>query len=218
MRPSSIAIAPEGYPFIAATCVATLTFALLEWEWAALLCLACFAFCIQFFRDPERVAPRSSDVAVSPADGRVLPLTTRQDPFTGESRTCISVFMNVFNVHVNRVPVNGTVEDIRYWPGKFFNASLDKASTDNERCAIQMRDDDGKAWTVVQIAGLVARRIVCRATEGDVLRRGDRYGMIRFGSRVDLYLPRDYVPVVREGDRTTAGMTILARRGTSTPS
>jgi phosphatidylserine decarboxylase len=120
--------------------------------------------------------------------------------------------MNVFNVHVNRSPVTGTVEAVRYWPGKFLNASLDKASSDNERCAVRMRDHDGAEWTVVQIAGLVARRIVCRVAQGDALLRGERFGMIRFGSRVDLYLPEGYVPAVHEGDRVTAGMTILARR------
>ena len=120
--------------------------------------------------------------------------------------------MNVFSVHVNRVPVACTVESIRYFPGKFFNASLDKASTDNERCAWQLRDNEGRQWSMVQIAGLVARRIVCRAEEGDNLARGQRYGMIRFGSRVDLYLPQGYVAATQLGEQVYAGQSIVARR------
>ncbi len=144
---------------------------------------------MNFFRDPERVVPYEDDVAVSPADGRIIRIERRIDPVTGESRQCVCVFMNVFNVHVNRAPVTGTISAIKYHPGKFFNASLDKASTDNERCEYQVTDANGDTWTFVQIAGLVARRIVCRVERGDELTRGERFGMIRFGSRVDLYLP-----------------------------
>lgn len=119
--------------------------------------------------------------------------------------------MNVFNVHVNRAPVDCKVEDISYFPGKYFNAALDKASTDNERCAYRLRDRKGSSWSMVQIAGLIARRIVCRTDIGDSLQRGQRYGMIRFGSRVDLYLPSSHVPAVQIGDQVLAGQTIVAR-------
>ena len=120
--------------------------------------------------------------------------------------------MNVFNVHVNRTPVAGRVETIRYFPGAFFNAALDKASTDNERCAYLVHDAEDRPWVMVQIAGLIARRIVCRVEEGDALARGERFGMIRFGSRVDLYLPPDYRAVVTVGDAVSAGESILARK------
>jgi len=156
--------------------------------------------------------PSEDDIAVSPADGRVIRVEPKADPITGEVRPCISIFMNVFNVHVNRSPVAGRVEAIRYFPGKFFNAALDKASTDNERCAYLVRDDGGRSWVMVQVAGLIARRIVCRVEEGDTLARGERYGMIRFGSRVDLYLPPDYSAVVANGDVVAAGESILARK------
>jgi phosphatidylserine decarboxylase len=167
---------------------------------------------MNFFRDPERVIPQEEDVAVSPADGKVVKIETMRDPLTGKDQTAICVFMNVFNVHVNRAPVGGTVEAIRYYPGKFLNASLDKASTDNERNALRIMDKDGKGWTVVQIAGLIARRIICWTEPGDTLGRGDRFGLIKFGSRLDLYLPDGYVPCVRIGDTVLAGQTILASK------
>ena len=140
------------------------------------------------------------------------PHQRKPDPLTGDERTCISIFMNVFSVHVNRSPVTGVVEQIRYWPGKFVNAAYDKAATDNERCGYLLRGEDGAAWTMVQIAGLIARRIVCRVSEGDALERGQRYGMIRFGSRVDLYLPEGYVPSVNIGEQVFAGQSTLATR------
>ena len=131
---------------------------------------------------------------------------------TGENRTCVSIFMNVFSVHVNRAPVSGTVEDLRYWPGKFLNAALDKASGENERCACLLRDTGGEQWTFVQIAGLIARRIVCRAEAGDTLARGQRFGMIRFGSRVDLYVPEGYLPAVSIGEKVFAGQSVIAQK------
>ncbi len=169
-------------------------------------------FCCHFFRDPERVVPTAPGLAVSPADGKVVRVQTMPDPFTGQPRTTVCIFMNVFSVHVNRAPVAGTVTDIAYHPGKFLNAAWDKASTDNERCAYRMTGEDGSAWTFVQIAGLIARRIVCRTDEGDALARGERFGMIRFGSRVDLYLPDDYSPSVNVGEQVFAGQTVVARR------
>ena len=156
--------------------------------------------------------PAEANVAVSPADGKVVKIERMEDPISGETRLCVCVFMNVFNVHVNRTPVAGTITAIKYYAGKFFNASLDKASKDNERCAYQIEDADGNTWTFVQIAGLVARRIVCRTDIGDTLERGQRFGMIRFGSRVDLYLPDGYIPAVSLSDTVLAGQTIVARR------
>ena len=213
MHPSRCGITPEGWPCIGLTGLAALVFACLHWWPLALAFLLLCWFSLHFFRDPERVTPQGAGLAVSPADGKVVRIEQRPDPFTDEPRLCVSIFMNVFSVHVNRAPVAGTVEDIRYFPGKFLNAAWDKASTDNERCAYSLRDAGGRAWSMVQIAGLVARRIVCRATVGDSLARGERYGMIRFGSRVDLYLPQGYVAAVRIGEQVFAGQSVIAREG-----
>lgn len=212
MRPASASIAPEGFPLLALFALCALCFAALDWEAATVIVLVFFFFTLHFFRDPERVVPHGKGLAVSPADGRIIRIEKRPDPLDGEMRTCISVFMNVFNVHVNRCPVGGTVTDVRYHPGKFINASFDKASEHNERCAWRMTDEEGKPWTFVQIAGLVARRIVPHAEQGDVLVRGQRFGMIRFGSRVDLYLPEGYDSAVHIGQTVLAGQSVLARR------
>jgi phosphatidylserine decarboxylase len=212
MRQGSIGIAPEGYPFIILCAFSALVFAIIGcWPMAAFF-LAATWFSGHFFRDPERVTPMEEGAAVSPADGKIVALQPATDPLTGETRTCVSIFMNVCNVHVNRSPVEGTVKSIVYYPGKFFNASLDKASKDNERCAYLVEGKDG-AFTMVQIAGLIARRIVCRVREGETLGRGERFGLIRFGSRVDLYLPADYSPCVAVGQAVTAGQTVVARHG-----
>lgn len=211
MRPAHCGITPEGWPCIGLTGLSALVFALLDWWFLALVLLALCWFSLHFFRDPERVVPQGEGLAVSPADGRIIRVEDRADPFSDENRCCVSIFMNVFSVHVNRAPVDCVVEDIRYWPGKFLNAAFDKASTDNERCAYRLRGDDGQVWSMVQIAGLVARRIVCRTEPGDPLARGQRYGMIRFGSRVDLYLPRGYVAAVRIGEQVFAGQSVIAR-------
>jgi len=212
MYKPSIGLSLEGLPFIFFTTIATLTFALLDcWFMATVLLVALF-FVLNFFRDPERVVPQEQGVAVSPADGKVIKVETMRDPLTGEDRTAICVFMNVFNVHVNRMPVAGRIARISYFGGKFLNASFDKASTDNERNSLLIEDGDGRSWTMVQIAGLIARRIICWGEEGDSLVRGQRFGLIKFGSRVDLYLPAEYEPVVRIGDKVFAGQSILARK------
>ena len=212
MRSPSVGITPEGWPVIGLTAFSALIFALVGCWPLAVLFWALVWFSCHFFRDPERVAPEDTRLAVSPADGRVVRIETRRDPLTGEPRTCLSIFMNVFSVHVNRSPVDCAVERVAYTPGKFLNAAWDKASTDNERCAYLLRGQDSRTWTMVQIAGLVARRIVCRVEPGDALRRGQRYGMIRFGSRVDLYLPEAYSVCVSIGERVFAGQTAVARR------
>lgn len=212
MRPASCGIAPEGWPCIGLAVFTTLVLSLFQCWIPAVLGWIATLFCLHFFRDPERVVPQTPGLAVSPADGRVIRIEPRPDPFSGRERLCVSVFMNLVSVHVNRAPVAARVDEVRYWPGKFFNASLDKASTDNERCGWSLADADGRMWTMVQIAGLVARRIVCRAEAGDALARGERVGMIRFGSRVDLYLPEGYVPAVQLGDKVFAGESPIARR------
>lgn len=212
MLKPSIGLSLEGLPFIFFTAMATLTFALLDcWFMATVLLVALF-FVLNFFRDPERVVPQEPGVAVSPADGKVIKVETMRDPMTGEDRTAVCVFMNLFNVHVNRMPVAGRIARISYFGGKFLNASFDKASTDNERNSLLIEDGDGRSWTMVQIAGLIARRIICWGEEGDSLGRGQRFGLIKFGSRVDLYLPAEYEPTVRIGDKVFAGQSILARK------
>ncbi|MCL1986021.1 MAG: phosphatidylserine decarboxylase family protein [Betaproteobacteria bacterium] len=212
MRTPSVGITPEGWPSIGLCAFSSCIFALLGCWPAACIFLVLTWFCAHFFRDPERVTPSAPDLAVSPADGKVIAIRPRIDPFTGEERICISIFMNVFSVHVNRSPVKAEVVAIQYYPGKFFNASFDKASADNERCAYLLRDADGETWAMVQIAGLIARRIVCRTDEGDRLARGQRYGLIRFGSRVDLFIPAGYTPACAVGDQILAAQSIVAAR------
>lgn len=211
MRKPYISLTPEGWPSIILAGSATLTFALLGWPVPAVLGLVALALLLNFFRDPERFTPCEPGLAVAPADGRVIKVCPAVDPVSGETRTVVCIFMNVFNVHVNRACVEGTVSAMRYREGKFINASFDKASEDNERLAVQLTDGDGATWTMVQIAGLLARRIVPWAEAGDRLARGQRYGMIKFGSRVDVYLPAGFEPSVTVGDRTAAGQTVIAR-------
>ena len=169
-----------------------------------------FVFVCWFFRDPERKIPPESHALVSPADGKVISIETIENS-TVVNGSCIRVciFMNVFNVHVNRVPMDGVVEKVTYFPGKFFNASLDKASEHNERNALVIKSPQGAVYGVVQIAGLIARRIVCRVQPGDRLERGRRYGMIRFGSRLDLHLPLDTDIAVTLGQKVSAGSSIV---------
>ena len=177
---------------------------------AALLWIL-FLLVTQFFRDPPRTVPTLPDVVLSPADGQIVKVEKTIDPFTNKDAILISVFMNIFNVHCQRSPVEGTVEDVQYYPGKFLNADLDKASTENERNAVVMRLKDGQAITVVQVAGLVARRILCYVQKGDELSRGEPYGFIRFGSRLDVYLPTDAEPCVTIGEKVLGTETILAK-------
>ena len=167
-------------------------------------------FVLQFFRDPARVPAADARAVASPADGRVVFVGAAKDPVTGNDSLKISVFMNVFNVHSNRAPVAGQVRQVSYFPGRFFNADLDKASTENERNAIVIRDSKGRELTCIQIAGLVARRILCYVQEGDLLQRGMRYGFIRFGSRVDIYMPVGSRPLVTLQDKVSAHSTALA--------
>jgi phosphatidylserine decarboxylase len=165
---------------------------------------------LQFFRDPGREVPAQANAVLSPADGRIVAVEKVRDPYADRDAIKISVFMNVFNVHSNRVPVDGAVREVKYFPGKFVNADLDKASTENERNALVIETADGKTVTSVQVAGLIARRILCYVKAGDALHRGQRYGFIRFGSRVDVYLPLDARPRVSIGEVVSATETILA--------
>ncbi len=222
------AIAREGWPIVAAFVIgAAVLTGVSSWllgpvvgAVVGFLTVALTIWCIWFFRDPRRRIPASAPgqtSVISPADGVVCmvqpavppeELGLAEDDKRGLTR--VSVFMNVFNVHVNRAPVPGLVEKTAYHPGKFFNASLDKASEHNERMSLLFRMADGRGVVCVQIAGLIARRIVCRVREGARLGVGERYGLIRFGSRVDVYLPRGVEPRVRVGDKSVAGETVLA--------
>ena len=186
-------------------------FWLLDWEFLAFLALILFIFCAQFFRDPAREIPTDPRAVLSPVDGRVCKVQKATDPLTGEECTMVSIFMNVFNVHSQKSPVAGRVEEIVYTPGLFLNADLDKASPDNERNAVRVVTDEGRSITFVQVAGLIARRIICYAKVGDRLEKGERYGFIRFGSRADVYLPLDAEITVTIGDKVTGVMTTIAR-------
>jgi len=202
-------IAREGWAHVAIA-VAVALFATAFLGGWSLLFWGLAVFVIQFFRDPPRHAPPEPGIAVSPADGRVLLVQKARDPYLQRDALKVSVFMNVINVHSNRSPVEGIVKQRWYHGGKFLNASLDKSSDENERTALWIRTDDGFDLTCVQVAGFVARRILCYANVGDRLARGQRYGFIRFGSRVDLYLPVGTVPRVSIGDKVTAGETVFA--------
>lgn len=205
----------EGYPFIGLFAVATLVlgffFAPLFW-----IGLVLTGWCVAFFRDPPRVTPVGADLVISPADGRVSHVVATVPPkelgLGDTAMLRISVFMNVFDCHVNRAPVAGRIHRVAYKPGKFINAELDKASEDNERNGLVIDGAHGRVG-VVQIAGLVARRIVCFVREGEDLIAGERFGLIRFGSRVDVYLPEGAVPAVAVGQRAVAGETLLATFG-----
>ena len=204
-------VAREGWPFLAgAVAAAVLVGALAGWWWSAPLWLAAL-FVLQFFRDPPREVPDDPRAVVSPADGRIVAVEKARDPWLERDALKISVFMNVFNVHSNRSPVDGTVRGRWYHAGRFLNAALDKASLENERNALALRTADGVDVTCVQIAGLVARRILCYVGEGATLERGQRYGFIRFGSRVDVYLPPDAEVKAALGDKVHATESVLAR-------
>lgn len=203
-------IAREGWPFLAGSILISLAIHYYAGPWAALPMWIISVFVLQFFRDPAREIPEQANAILSPADGRIVVVEQTEDPYLKRPALKISVFMNVFNVHSNRSPVDGTITHIEYNAGSFVNAALSKASVENERNAVVTRLADGTEVTFVQIAGLVARRILCYAKVGDTLARGQRYGFIRFGSRVDVYLPLSAKPRVTVGDKVSATETILA--------
>jgi phosphatidylserine decarboxylase len=208
-----IPIHRAGWPFIAIGALATLVlfaiFPPLAWVMAILT-----AFCVFFFRDPERIVPVRPGLVVSPADGLVSAVDRVPPPpeldMGSEPVTRISVFLSVFDVHINRVPCDGTITELAYNKGKFLNASLDKASVENERQAVRLTLDDGRHLAVVQIAGLIARRIVCELRDAQKVRGGERFGLIRFGSRTDLYLPDGISSLVAVGQRMIGGETVMA--------
>lgn len=204
---------PEGRRFVAIFAVVTVGLFLIS-GFLGWIGVGLTVWCYYFFRDPERVTPQRPGVVVSPADGIVSLIEPAVPPaelgMPDVALTRVSVFMSVFNCHVNRVPVTGEIAAIAYRPGKFFNASLDKASVDNERNSLRIRMTGGRDLAVVQIAGLVARRIVCFVKEGDTLTTGERFGLIRFGSRLDVYLPEGVEPIVALGQTMIAGESVIA--------
>jgi phosphatidylserine decarboxylase len=213
-------IAREGYPFIAYSAGLTLLLVLAAAKLgsAVLAVPACIAlvltvFVVSFFRNPERTPPGDAASVVAPADGTVIVVERVAETPLGVEALKISIFMSVFNVHVNRAPLDGRVVDIAYHPGRFLDARDGRASSENERNGVVLETAAGVRIAFVQIAGLIARRIICYPNVGDTLVRGTRYGLIRFGSRVDVYLPVDVEPLVKLGDTTTAGETILGRIG-----
>lgn len=205
---------PAARPFLAGGGIAAIFGLLWLGGWLFWLAVLFLGFCLYFFRDPARVPPDRAGLVLAPADGRVVSIVQALPPaelgLGGGPRWRVATFLSVLDVHVNRVPADGVVSRIAYRRGSFVNASLDKASEDNERNAMAVKLADGRDLAVVQIAGLVARRIVCDVREGDMLRAGDRYGIIRFGSRVDLYLPEGERPLVLEGQTMVGGETVLA--------
>ena len=203
-----IPIAKDGYVFIFPLAVLTGIFWALSWFWATGLFVGLFLFVTWFFRDPERSVPEDPNAIVSPGDGKIVEIISEKDPLLDEAYTRVSIFLNVFNVHVNRVPISGKIQATRYNPGKFFNAASHKASLDNEQSAILL--NNGHVTILVkQIAGLIARRIVCWAKEGDEYQRGQRFGLIRFGSRVDIFLPEGTDIKVAIGDIVNGGSSII---------
>ncbi len=209
MKNYGIPVASEGWPFIIPLAIVTALLFAFGWKNTAYVSLVLTLFVLFFFRDPERTVPEGKGVVVSPADGRVIVIKDIYEPnYLKQDVKQISIFLSVFNVHVNRSPVGGTVELVKYNPGKFHVASVDKASLDNEQTAMVI--DDGKYKILVkQIAGLIARRIVCYAKPGDQVSTGERYGLIRFGSRVDIFLPKDTELKVKLGDRVKGARDII---------
>ncbi len=211
MKKPHFPIAVEGFPFILFFAFVTLVTSVLNWQLTALLSLVGTTFVTWFFRDPTRVIPEADDAVICPADGKVIIVDEIfDDRFLHQQVIKISIFMNVFNVHVNRIPSAGTITKVLFKPGKFYSADKDKAALHNEYCAMTITTSTGKPYAVVQVAGLIARRIICWAETGDKVKSGQRYGLIRFGSRVDLYLPVGTTVLVKPGNKVVAGETILA--------
>ena len=210
MRESRLPIAKEGYPFIFSGALATLLLALAGVFTASFFALLATAFVVNFFRDPERSPADEHSSIIAPADGKVIVVDrVFDDRFLKAEALKVSIFMNVFNVHVNRAPYPGRVDEVIYKAGAFYSADTQRSSLENESCGLVMLGEGGHRLAVVQIAGLIARRIICRVGVGDVLARGQRFGMIRFGSRVDLYLPLQTRLVVEIGQKVRAGETVL---------
>ncbi len=211
MTSARIPVAQEGYPFILFSAFVTLIAAILGYDILAWPCLAVTTFIVAFFRDPERMTPAPANALISPADGKIIIIDEQfDDKYLQEQVIKVSIFMNVFNVHVNRIPVDGTIESIHYTPGKFYSADSKKGALLNENCGVVLKTDNGKRLVFVQVAGLIARRIVNWLETEDTVQRGKRFGLIRFGSRVDLYLPAGTEISVKLGEKVSAGVTQIA--------
>ena len=209
MRNNRTPIAAEGFPFIAVASLITLLLVLFAWKVAAALALGVTLFIVYFFRNPQRIIPGNENAVVAPADGVIIYLGNAHEEHLGTEMLKISIFMSVFNVHVNRVPFTGCVLDVFRKSGKFLDARNERATFENEQSGIILETEKGVKLVFVQVAGLIARRIISYPHKGDMLRRGDRYGLIRFGSRVDIYLPKNIDLRVAIGEKTVAGETIL---------
>lgn len=210
MKTPQVPVAKEGYPFIFFAAFVTLIFALVGCSWFAYTGLVVTTFVLCFFRDPERFIPPKPHVVVSPADGKVIVVEKIEDKaYLQQEVYKISIFMNIFNVHVNRIPLAGTVEKIIYTPGKFYSADSEKGALHNEHCATIIEGEHGGKIAFVQVAGLIARRIVNWLEIGEKAKKGERFGLIRFGSRVDVYLPADSAIAVELGQKVRGGETIL---------
>lgn len=214
MKKRTFGVAIEGMPIIFIFAFLTLIFAITQFTLITIIFLLFTIFSCYFFRDPERIIPEEEGIVVSPADGKILKVENIVNPFTKQISIHISIFMSLFDVHVNRMPISAKIEKIIYYPGKFFNASLDKASKFNERC-IYLLNSNSEKFTVIQIAGLIAQRIVCSIESGDNLNIGSRFGIIKFGSRVEIYIPTSYKTSVNKGDKVFAGQSIIAQKNTN---
>jgi phosphatidylserine decarboxylase len=208
----TLPVAKAGFPLIFGAAFATLIFALLGITWLTLMGLVITLCFCGFFRDPDRVVSNQEEAVVSPADGKVISVVEVDDTAFYQGRCKkISIFMSVFNVHVNRIPFDGRIKKVSYYPGKFFAANLDKASSQNEHNALYLETEDARQLCVVQVAGLIARRIICNVQAGQEVLKGQRYGIICFGSRLDLYLPIEIQIQVASGDKVKAGSSIIGR-------
>jgi phosphatidylserine decarboxylase len=207
-----VPIAKEGYPFIGSASFVTMICAILGHDRLTAIFFIATFFILYFFRDPERFTPKESHALISPADGKIILIEKIfDDRFFHEYVHKVSIFMNIFNVHVNRIPVDGTVDQITYTPGMFYSADTDRGGLRNENCAAVITCESGRKIAVVQVAGLIARRIVCWLEPGDRVQQGERFGIIRFGSRVDLYIPGSVDFSVERGQNVKAGETVLGR-------
>ncbi len=210
MKEARVPVAKEGYPFIAFAALVTIVLAILDYAVCSLAALGVTTFVLYFFRDPERVPNEDEDALLSPADGKVIIIEKVFDEkYLKEHAYKVSIFMNVFSVHVNRMPFPGVVEKVVYTAGTFHSANTERSSLENESCALVLTTPGGQRLGVVQIAGVIARRIVCWAGKGDQLNKGERFGLIRFGSRVDLYLPAQTHLEIRKGQKVRAGETVI---------
>ena len=202
-------LAREGYPFVAGGLLVAIIVQLVAGGVLAFVCWLIALFMLQFFRDPVREIPNDTGAIVSPADGKVVTVRQATDPISGKKVTNIAIFLNIFSVHSTRIPISGEVLQRIYRQGKFLNAAVDKSSQENERNSIVIRTHDAKEVTCIQIAGLIARRILCYVTEGQSVQCGQKYGFIRFGSRVELFLPQEYRITVNVGDKVRGGADII---------